>query len=155
MRIPQLLMRWSLRIALTWALLLAPHLPPQVAPIAAAQTPSAQERRAIAERLSVRLRVVDASGSVALDEDDVPRIARIMENYASLGAQLADATLVHLAERDDLRVVGGDLAVAVEVERLIRGCQLDRHPQCAHRDEGVFAPGRFTARRGRSSDDRH
>ena len=40
-----------------------------------------------------------------LDEADLPGIARILQTYASLRPQLADATLLHLAEREELRTI--------------------------------------------------
>jgi uncharacterized protein len=40
-----------------------------------------------------------------LDEADLPGIARILQTYASLRTQLADATLLHLAEREQLRTI--------------------------------------------------
>jgi len=40
-----------------------------------------------------------------LNESDIPPIERILETYASLRPQLADAALVHLAEREGLRTI--------------------------------------------------
>ncbi len=40
-----------------------------------------------------------------LDEADLPGIARILQTYASLRPQLADAGLVHLAEREGLHTI--------------------------------------------------
>ena len=40
-----------------------------------------------------------------LDEEDVPRIRELMEKYADLPMDLADAALVRVAERDGLRTV--------------------------------------------------
>lgn len=40
-----------------------------------------------------------------LDEEDVPRIRELMEKYADLPMDLADAALVRVAERDALRTV--------------------------------------------------
>jgi predicted nucleic acid-binding protein len=40
-----------------------------------------------------------------LDEEDVPRIRELMEKYADLPMDLADAALVRVAERDGLRKV--------------------------------------------------
>ena len=40
-----------------------------------------------------------------LDADDLPAIAAIMTRYESLGLQLADASLVHLADREGIRTV--------------------------------------------------
>jgi uncharacterized protein len=42
---------------------------------------------------------------LALDADDVPGIATMMKRYESAGLQLADAALVHLAEREQIRTV--------------------------------------------------
>lgn len=41
----------------------------------------------------------------ALDESDIPPIGRILETYASLQPQLADAALLHLAEREGVRTI--------------------------------------------------
>ncbi len=49
------------------------------------------------ERGAVRL--------LPLDEEDVPRISELMEKYADLPMDLADAALVRVAERDGLRTV--------------------------------------------------
>jgi predicted nucleic acid-binding protein len=49
------------------------------------------------ERGAVRL--------LPLDEDDIPRIGELMEKYADLPMDLADAALVRVAERDGLRKV--------------------------------------------------
>lgn len=49
------------------------------------------------ERGAVRL--------LPLDEEDVPRIRELMEKYADLPMDLADAALVRVAERDGLRTV--------------------------------------------------
>ena len=40
-----------------------------------------------------------------LDEEDVPRIRELMEKYADLPMDLADAALVRVAERDGLRTI--------------------------------------------------
>ena len=40
-----------------------------------------------------------------LEEEDVPRIRELMEKYADLPMDLADAALVRVAERDGLRTV--------------------------------------------------
>jgi len=40
-----------------------------------------------------------------LDADDVPAIAVLMKQYDSTGLQLADAALIHLAERQHIRTV--------------------------------------------------
>jgi len=40
-----------------------------------------------------------------LDEGDIPRIRELMEKYADLPMDLADAALVRVAERDGLRTV--------------------------------------------------
>jgi predicted nucleic acid-binding protein len=40
-----------------------------------------------------------------LNADDLPAIATLMKRYESVGLQLADAALAHLAEREDLRTV--------------------------------------------------
>lgn len=40
-----------------------------------------------------------------LGEADLPGIARILQVYASLRPQLADAAVVHLAEREGLRTI--------------------------------------------------
>ncbi len=42
---------------------------------------------------------------VALDADDVPRMHQLMEKYRDLPMDLADAALVRVAERDQLRQV--------------------------------------------------
>lgn len=42
---------------------------------------------------------------LALDATDVPPIAAIMKRYESSGVQFADAALVHLAERENIRSV--------------------------------------------------
>jgi len=49
------------------------------------------------ERGAVRL--------LPLDEEDVPRIRELMEKYADLPMDLADAALVRVAERDGIRTV--------------------------------------------------
>ncbi len=49
------------------------------------------------ERGAVRL--------LPLDEGDIPRIRELMEKYADLPMDLADAALVRVAERDGLRTV--------------------------------------------------
>jgi predicted nucleic acid-binding protein len=49
------------------------------------------------ERGAVRL--------LTLDEDDIPRIRELMEKYADLPMDLADAALVRVAERDGVRTV--------------------------------------------------
>jgi predicted nucleic acid-binding protein len=46
-----------------------------------------------------------AVGLLPLDEEDVPRIRELMEKYADLPMDLADAALVRVAERDGLRTV--------------------------------------------------
>lgn len=51
----------------------------------------------LVERGAVRL--------LKLDEEDVPRIRELMEKYADLPMDLADAALVRAAERDGLRTV--------------------------------------------------
>jgi len=40
-----------------------------------------------------------------LDETDLPAIAAILAKYASLGIQLADASLVHLANREQIESI--------------------------------------------------
>lgn len=40
-----------------------------------------------------------------LDGPDVPHVAALMKRYESLGLQLADAALVHLARREGIRTV--------------------------------------------------
>jgi uncharacterized protein len=40
-----------------------------------------------------------------LDADDLPAIAALMRRYESAGLQLADAALIHLAERENIRTV--------------------------------------------------
>ena len=40
-----------------------------------------------------------------LGHEDVPRMRRLMEKYADLPMDLADAALVHVADRDGLRTV--------------------------------------------------
>ena len=40
-----------------------------------------------------------------LDETDIPAIERILDAYASLRPQLADAALVHLAEREAIHTI--------------------------------------------------
>lgn len=42
---------------------------------------------------------------VSLDESDLPGIVRILRDYANIRAQLADAALVHLAEREGLNTI--------------------------------------------------
>lgn len=42
---------------------------------------------------------------VPLDADDLPAIADVMRRYQDLGLQLADAALVHLAEREKIGTV--------------------------------------------------
>lgn len=42
---------------------------------------------------------------LALDANDLPAIAAWMKRYESSGLQLADATLAHLAERENIRTV--------------------------------------------------
>ena len=42
---------------------------------------------------------------LALDSEDLPTIAEIMTRYQSLGLQLADASLIHLAEREGIQTV--------------------------------------------------
>ena len=42
---------------------------------------------------------------VPLDETDLPAIAAIVAKYASLGIQLADAALVHLANREQIELI--------------------------------------------------
>ncbi len=42
---------------------------------------------------------------LALDEEDVPRIRELMDKYADLPMDLADAALVRVAERDGFRTV--------------------------------------------------
>ncbi len=44
-------------------------------------------------------------GLLALDADDLPAIAALMKRYESAGLQLADATLAHLAERENIRTI--------------------------------------------------
>jgi uncharacterized protein len=41
----------------------------------------------------------------SLGAADLPAIAAVMKRYASAGLQLADATLAHLAERENIRTV--------------------------------------------------
>ncbi len=40
-----------------------------------------------------------------LDETDLPAIAAILAKYASLGIQMADASLVHLANREQIESI--------------------------------------------------
>jgi predicted nucleic acid-binding protein len=40
-----------------------------------------------------------------LDGDDLPAVAAVMRRYEDAGLQFADATLVHLAEREGIRTV--------------------------------------------------
>lgn len=40
-----------------------------------------------------------------LDADDLPAVAALMKRYESAGLQFADATLAHLAEREDIHTV--------------------------------------------------
>jgi uncharacterized protein len=40
-----------------------------------------------------------------LGETDLPAIAAVLARYSSLGIQLADASLVHLANREDIEVL--------------------------------------------------
>lgn len=42
---------------------------------------------------------------VPLDETDLPAIAAILAKYASLGIQLADAALLHLANREQIESI--------------------------------------------------
>ena len=42
---------------------------------------------------------------LTLDVDDLPAIAAMMKRYESSGLQFADATLAHLAERENIRTV--------------------------------------------------
>jgi uncharacterized protein len=42
---------------------------------------------------------------LALNDDDLPAVAGLMKRYESAGLQLADATLAHLAERENIRTV--------------------------------------------------
>lgn len=42
---------------------------------------------------------------ISLDESDLPGIAAILTKYKNLGIQLADASLVHLANREDIETV--------------------------------------------------
>jgi predicted nucleic acid-binding protein len=42
---------------------------------------------------------------VALDQTDLPAVAAILAKYQSLGIQLADASLVHLANREQIETV--------------------------------------------------
>lgn len=42
---------------------------------------------------------------LALDATDLPAIAAVMKRYESAGVQFADATLAHLAERENIRSV--------------------------------------------------
>ncbi len=59
-----------------------------------------------------------------LDESDLPGIAAILAKYKALRIQLADASLLHLANREGIEVVftldRGDF----EVFRLARGTRL-------------------------------
>jgi predicted nucleic acid-binding protein len=41
----------------------------------------------------------------ALNADDLPAITAILRRYEDIGLQLADATLVHLADREGIRTV--------------------------------------------------
>ena len=41
----------------------------------------------------------------SLDETDLPAIAAILAKYASLGIQLADASLIHLANREQIESI--------------------------------------------------
>ena len=40
-----------------------------------------------------------------LDASDLPAIATLMNHYATIGLRLADAALVHLAEREKIRTI--------------------------------------------------
>jgi len=42
---------------------------------------------------------------LTLDATDIPAVAAVMKRYASSGLQLADATLAHLAERENIRTI--------------------------------------------------
>ena len=42
---------------------------------------------------------------IALEDDDITPIAAIMSRYESLGLQLADAALLHLADREGIRTL--------------------------------------------------
>ena len=42
---------------------------------------------------------------ISLDADDLPAIAAIMRRYEDVGLQFADAALVHLAERENIRTI--------------------------------------------------
>jgi len=42
---------------------------------------------------------------LTLDADDLPAVAGLMKPYESSGLQFADATLAHLAERENIRTV--------------------------------------------------
>lgn len=55
-------------------------------------------------------RIADAHAAglfecLPLDGDSLPEIARIMRRYEDAGLQLADAALVYLAERENIRTV--------------------------------------------------
>jgi predicted nucleic acid-binding protein len=42
---------------------------------------------------------------MTLDAEDLPAVAAVMRRYQDAGLQLADAALVHLAEREGIRTV--------------------------------------------------
>ncbi len=42
---------------------------------------------------------------LTVNADDLPAIARMMKRYESSALQFADATLAHLAERENIRIV--------------------------------------------------
>lgn len=44
-------------------------------------------------------------GLLTLEAGDLPAIAGLMRRYEDIGLQLADATLAHLAERENIRTV--------------------------------------------------
>ena len=60
----------------------------------------------------------------ALDEADLPGIAKILAKYEGLRVQLADASLVHLANRDGIEVIFTLDRRDFRVLRLSRGRKL-------------------------------
>lgn len=42
---------------------------------------------------------------LSVNEDAISEIAKLLRRYQDLGAQVADATLVHLAEREDIDTI--------------------------------------------------
>jgi uncharacterized protein len=65
---------------------------------------------------------------LALDAGDLPAIAGIMNRYESLGLQLADAALAHLADREKVRKLFTTDRRDFSVIRLKRGRALELIP---------------------------